>query len=69
MPDLNLPRGCLRFQDVHFGEMAYVYPDTPHWTAGWLLRRTEGGVWETLRKATTEDLQAITSEGVRSFRA
>lgn len=42
-------------------QMKYVYPDTPHWTAGWILYRNPGdGQWVTLRKATEADVKAIT---------
>ena len=40
--------------------MKYVYPDSPHWSAGWILYWHEGqGDWVTLRKATNEDIAAI----------
>lgn len=40
--------------------MKYVYPDTKHWCAGWILFKNPGdGGWVTLRKATDADLKAI----------
>jgi len=41
-------------------QMKYVYPDTAHWTAGWILYRNPGdGQWVTLRKATDDDIKAL----------
>ena len=39
--------------------MKYVYPDTPHWTAGWILYKHPDGQWVTLRKATDADVTAL----------
>ncbi len=40
--------------------MKYVYPDTAHWAAGWILSNTNDGAWLTLRKATENDVSRIT---------
>lgn len=40
-------------------EMKYVYPDTPHWSAGWILFKHPDGQWVTLRKATEGDIKRI----------
>lgn len=42
-------------------EMMYVYPDTKHWCAGWLLYRAKHGGWVTLRKATGEDIEQLSA--------
>jgi hypothetical protein len=42
-------------------EMMYVYPDTKHWCAGWILFKTKGGTWATLRKATDVDINAMSN--------
>jgi hypothetical protein len=39
--------------------MKYVYPDTRHWTAGWILFQHPDGQWVTLRKATDQDVEVI----------
>ena len=39
--------------------MKYVYPDTPHSTAGWILYKHPDGQWVTLRKATDADVKAL----------
>jgi hypothetical protein len=41
-------------------EMLYVYPDTHHSCAGWLLYRAKHGGWVTLRKATDADIERMT---------
>ena len=50
----------LTFRDALLNRWAYVYPDTKHWTAGWLLRRTASGEWITVRKATDADIENLT---------
>jgi hypothetical protein len=55
----------LFFRDANAGEMAYVYPDSEHWTAGWLLRKTRGGEWITYRKATDADIVALNTMVVK----
>lgn len=39
-------------------QMKYVYRDSNHWAAGWILYRHDGQ-WVTLRKATKQDIDAI----------
>ncbi len=46
--------------------MKYVYPDTAHSAAGWLLYRHVDGQWITLRKATDADLAAINGAVVKA---
>ncbi len=41
--------------------MMYVYPDTKHWCAGWLLYQAKHGGWVTLRKATDEDIERMSA--------
>jgi hypothetical protein len=40
-------------------QLKYVYPDTKHWTAGWLLYKHPDGQWVTYRKATDADIVAM----------
>ncbi len=47
-------------------QMRYIYPDAQHWTAGWIIVQNPSGHWMTLRKASDEDLAAITGEIVRA---
>ena len=46
--------------------MRYIYPDAGHWCAGWIVRKTRGGQWETYRKATDEDIAALFGAGVEA---
>lgn len=39
--------------------MKYVPPDSTHWTAGWILYRHADGGWVTRRKASEDDVAAI----------
>ena len=41
--------------------MMYVYPDTKHELAGWLLYQHPEGQWVTLRKATDNDVERLSS--------
>ncbi len=47
-----VPKPSLQFYDAaNDRQMLYVYPDSQHWTAGWLLYQNPGdGQWVTLRK-------------------
>jgi len=48
------------FYDGNSGRsMKYVYPDTKHPAAGWLLYKHPDGQWVTLRKATEDDIRQI----------
>lgn len=49
------------FDNATKREMMYVYPDTKHWCAGWLLFKTKGNTWATLRKATEADVEAMSN--------
>lgn len=49
------------FDNVTQREMMYVYPDTKHWCAGWLLFKAKSGEWVTLRKATQSDVDAMSN--------
>lgn len=64
---MSEPTG-VEFYDAASGRtMKYVYPDTKHWTAGWLLYRNPGdGQWVTLRKATEDDIARITKQIVKA---
>jgi len=53
------PSGLEFFDAATNRKMKCVYPDSSHWTAGWLLYRHPDGHWVTLRKATDADLAAI----------
>jgi hypothetical protein len=57
----------VEFYDVASGRtMKYVYPDTKHWAAGWILYRNGDGGWVTLRKASPDDVSVITRAVVRA---
>jgi hypothetical protein len=58
----------LRFE-ANGKDMMYVYPDTKHELAGWILFRHPDGQWVTLRKATEDDVERITRAVVLSFHA
>lgn len=50
----------LKFYDAASGRwMKYVYPDTKHWTAGWIVYQHLDGQWVTLRKATEADIGTL----------
>lgn len=49
----------LKFHDKHLGEAIYVYPDTKHPFAGWICRKTKGGEWISVRKATDDDIEKL----------
>ena len=52
----------LRFYDQRRRQnMMYVYPDTKHELAGWLLYQHPAGQWVTLRKATDNDVERLSS--------
>ncbi len=62
----SIPTACnpagIEFYDNGQNRMLkYVYPTTPHWTAGWLLYQHPDGHWVTLRNATEEDVEAISA--------
>jgi len=69
--DARTTRGGVDFFDeASKRQMRYVYPDTDHWTAGWIMVRGVDGLrgmpeWVTLRKATERDVAAITAAIVR----
>jgi len=48
----------LRFLDFTMAarEMLYIYPDTKHPYAGWMLAKRPDGVWTLLRKPTDKDI-------------
>jgi len=49
--------------------MKYVYPDTSHWAAGWILFKHLNGQWVTLRKANDDDVRRINGAVVRAHHA
>lgn len=53
------PPGLEFYDDGSKCTMKYVYPDTEHPAAGWLLYKHPDGQWVTLRKATENDIQKI----------
>jgi hypothetical protein len=53
------PSGCEFYDAASQRQMKYVYPDSGHWTAGWILWKHPDGQWVTLRKATDADLTLI----------
>lgn len=46
--------------------MKYVYPDTKHWAAGWILYKHPDGQWVTLRKASDVDIEALNGAVIRA---
>ena len=64
-PQFN-PPGFEFFDGNSQRQLKYVYPDTKHWTAGWLLYKHPDGQWVTLRKATDDDIKALNGAVVRA---
>lgn len=61
MPTFNPEtlNGLSFFDDGTKRKMRYIYPDAGHWCAGWLLVQNPSGEWMTLRKATDDDIAAL----------
>lgn len=59
MNSMSDPPGLNFYDQETRRTMRYVYPDTKHWAAGWLLFKHPDGQWVTLRKATENDLMRI----------
>lgn len=53
------PPGLEFFDGASGSTLKYVYPDTKHWCAGWLLYKHVSGEWVTLRKATEDDIERM----------
>lgn len=65
-PPFN-PVGLEFYDAASRQQMKYVYPNTDHWTAGWLMRKhPHSGEWVTVRKATDADIEAINGAVVDS---
>lgn len=64
-----LLKGITFYDQATNREMKYVYPDTPHWAAGWILYRHVAGHWVTLRKATDDDIARINKAVVEGHHA
>jgi hypothetical protein len=60
------PPGIEFFDAATSRRMKYVYPGSSHWTAGWLLYKHPDGQWVTLRKATRDDIAAISGAVVEA---
>ncbi len=61
-PADNFDVAPLRFHDRRREQnMMYVYPDTNHELAGWLLYQHPAGQWVTLRKATDDDVERLSA--------
>ena len=60
------PVGLEFFDNATKKRMKYVYPDYPHWTAGWILYKHPDGQWVTLRKATYADVGRISQAVIES---
>lgn len=57
----------ITFYDAASGRnMRYVYPDSGHWLAGWIVVQNPSGEWMTLRKATVDDQCHINGAVVRA---
>jgi hypothetical protein len=60
-------RSGLEFYDATTRRtMKYMYPDTDHWTAGWLLYKHPDGQWVTYRKATDADIASMNEAVVKA---
>ena len=60
----------LRFYDQRTRrETVYVYPDTKHELAGWLLFKHPDGQWVTLRKATDDDVERMSQAVIEAHHA
>jgi len=58
VPNFDVPG--LEMYDATTGKtLKYIYPDTPHWTAGWILYKVPDGGLATYRKATDADIAQI----------
>lgn len=53
------PVGLEFYDNAAKRRMKYVYPDSKHWTAGWLLYKHPEGQWVTLRRATEADIRQL----------
>jgi hypothetical protein len=61
---------CVTFYDGATKRwMKYIYPDSKHWAAGWLFYKHPDGQWVTLRRASDEDVEAITAAVVAAHHA
>lgn len=58
--------GISFFDNASKRKMRYIYPDAGHWCAGWIVVQNPSGEWMTLRKATDEDVAAISGAVVRA---
>jgi hypothetical protein len=59
-PSTKFDVAPLRFYDQRRKQdMMYVYPDTKHELAGWLLYKHPDGQWVTLRKASDADVERL----------
>jgi hypothetical protein len=57
------------FDNASGKRMKYVYPDSKHWTAGWILYKHPDGQWVTLRKATDADIERISQAVIEAHHA
>jgi hypothetical protein len=59
-PSTKLDVAPLRFYDQRREQdMMYVYPETKHELAGWIIYKHPDGQWVTLRKATGDDIERL----------
>jgi hypothetical protein len=58
-PENDDPVGIEFYDQATSRYMKYVYPDSKHYTAGWILYKHPDGQWVTLRKATDDDIRRI----------
>ena len=63
------PSGINFYDNATGKHMKYVYPDSPHWTAGWILYKHPDGQWVTLRKATDDDINRISQAVIEAHHA
>lgn len=63
------PVGLEFFDNATKKRMKYVYPDSKHWAAGWILYKHPDGQWVTLRKATQQDIERISQAVIEAHHA
>lgn len=66
MFDPETLHGISFFDGASQRTMRYIYPDSGHWTANWIVVKNPSGEWMTLRKATEADLRAINKSVVEA---
>jgi hypothetical protein len=61
MNTVDTARGVGFYSQTKRCEMRYLYPDSGHSWAGWILYRHAEGHWVALRKASDADIAEISA--------